>query len=129
MAIISMALPDIRLLWSQDPRVIKQLHLGQKFIEVSKYPPITRDISFIVDKTFEPNNYFDLIRDIGGDLVEEVELLDKYENAEKFGSEKISYTYRVVYRSPDRTLETSEVDPLQNKLYSETKVQYNAELR
>jgi phenylalanyl-tRNA synthetase alpha chain len=129
MAIISMALPDIRLLWSQDPRVIKQLHLGTKFVEVSKYPPITRDISFIVDKTFEPNNYFDLIRDIGGDLVEEVELLDKYENAEKFGSEKISYTYRVVYRSPDRTLETSEVDPLQNKLYSETKVQYNAELR
>jgi phenylalanyl-tRNA synthetase alpha chain len=96
---------------------------------VSKYPPITRDISFIVDKSFEPNNYFDLIRDIGGDLVEEVELLDKYENAEKFGADKVSYTYRIVYRSNDRTLETSEVDPLQNKLYEQTKTVYNAELR
>ncbi len=120
LAIASMELPDIRLLWSKDPRVTRQLKLGQKFVEVSKYPPITRDISFIVDKDFVPNNYFDLIRDIGGDLVEQVELLDKYENAEKFG-DKISYTYRVVYRSPERTLRTEEVEPLQNKLIEETK--------
>src|SRR5581483_2033148 len=54
LAIASMSLPDIRLLWSTDPRVTKQLKLGQKFVEVSKYPPITRDISFIVDKSFSP---------------------------------------------------------------------------
>jgi len=129
LAIASMDLPDIRLLWSQDPRVTKQLKLGQKFVEVSKYPPITRDISFIVDKSFIPNNYFDLIRDIGGDLVEQVELLDKFENAEKFGQDKVSYTYRVVYRSPEQTLKIEEVEPLQNRLYQETKKQYNAELR
>jgi phenylalanyl-tRNA synthetase alpha chain len=128
LAIVSMDLPDIRLLWSQDPRVIKQLKLGNKFVEVSKYPPITRDISFIVDKNFVPNNYFDLIRDIGGDLVEQVELLDKFEN-EKFGNDKVSYTYRVIYRSPDRTLKTEEIEPLHNKLYEETKNQYNAQLR
>jgi len=129
LAILSMDLPDIRLLWSQDPRVTKQLKLGQKFVEVSKFPPITRDISFIVDKSFVPNNYFDLIRDIGGDLVEQVELLDKYEDAAKFGDGKISYTYRVVYRSPDRTLTTVEVEPLQNSLYEQTKAQFSAELR
>jgi phenylalanyl-tRNA synthetase alpha chain len=128
LAIASMNLPDIRLLWSDDPRIKKQLKLGQKFVEVSKYPPITRDISFIVDKSFAPNNYFDLIRDIGGDLVEQVELLDKYES-EKFGEDKTSYTYRVIYRSPERTLKTEEVDPLQNKLYEETKKQFNAQLR
>jgi phenylalanyl-tRNA synthetase alpha chain len=129
LAIASMSLPDIRLLWSKDPRVTKQLKLGQKFVEVSKYPPITRDISFVVDNTFAPNNYFDLIRDIGGDLVEQVELLDKFENEEKFGKGKISYTYRVIYRSPERTLQASEVEPLQNKLYEETAKQYNAQLR
>lgn len=129
LAIISMELPDIRLLWSNDERVKKQLQLGKKFVEVSKYPPITRDISFIVNKDFVPNNYFDLIREIGGDLVEEVELLDKYENAAKFGADKISYTYRVTYRSTDRTLKTDGVEPLQNKLYEQTKTIYNAELR
>lgn len=129
LAIIGMELPDIRLLWSQDPRVTKQLKLGQKFVEVSKYPPIIRDISFIVDKSFEPNNYFDLIRDIGGDLVEQVELLDKYENAEKFGPDKVSYTYRITYRSTERTLEAEEVEPLQAEVYSQTAKQFDAELR
>ena len=121
LAIGNMQLPDIRLLWSQDSRVTKQLKLGQKFVEVSKFPPITRDISFIVSKNFSPNDYFDLIRDIGGDLVEQVELLDKYDNPEKFGADNISYTYRVVYRSNERTLRTEEVEPLQNKLIEETK--------
>lgn len=129
LAIASMSLPDIRLLWSKDPRVIKQMHLGQTIVVPSPYPPITRDISFIVDKNFAPNNYFDLIRDIGDDLVEQVELLDKYEDEKKFGSDRISYTYRVVYRSPERTLKTEEVEPLQNKLYEQTKIQFNAELR
>ncbi len=129
LAIISMELPDIRLLWSEDERVKKQLVLGNKFKEVSKYPAITRDISFIVENTFIPNNYFDLIRDIGGDLVEEVQLLDKYENETKFGPNRISYTYRVIYRSIERTLTSEEVDVLQTKVYQQTADLYKAELR
>jgi phenylalanyl-tRNA synthetase alpha chain len=129
LAIASMDLPDIRLLWSKDPRVTKQLKLGQQYEEISRYPAITRDISFVVSDDFIPNNYFDLIRDIGGDLVEQVELLDKYQDEEKFGSDTTSYTYRVIYRSPDRTLRTEEVEPLQDELYEETRKQFNAELR
>lgn len=129
LAILSMDLPDIRLFWSEDPRVKKQLKLGNKFKEVSKYPPITRDISFVVKNTFVPNNYFDLIRDLGGDLVEEVKLLDKYENPEKFGPDKVSYTYRIIYRSNSRTLTNEEVDKIQAKIYSQTAEQFAAELR
>lgn len=129
LAIISMELPDIRLLWSDDERVKKQLKLGNKFKEVSKFPPITRDISFIVGKDFIPNNYFDLIRDLGGDLVEQVELLDKYENAEKFGVDKLSYAYRIIFRSNERTLVASEIDEIMGKIYNETAKQFNAELR
>ena len=129
LAIVSMDLPDIRLLWSNDPRVTRQLKLGQKFVEVSKYPPITRDISFVVDRSFVPNDYFDLIRDIGGDLVEEVTLLDKYENEAKFGPGKVSYTYRIVYRSTERTLKTEEIEPLQERVVEETKEQFRAQVR
>ncbi len=129
LAIISMDLPDIRLLWSQDKRVKGQLKLGNKYKEVSKFPPITRDISFVVDKDFIPNDYFDLIRDLGGDLVEEVRLLDKYSNSKKFGPDKLSYTYRIVYRSNDRTLLSSEVDKIQEKIYNRTAKQFKAKLR
>ncbi len=129
LAIIGMELPDIRLLWSQDERVKKQLKLGTKYKEVSKYPAIIRDISFVVPKTFVPNNYFDLIRDIGGDIIEEVSLLDKYENDKKFGTDKMSYTYRIVYRSIDRTLTTEEIEPLQQRVIEQTKKQYQADIR
>lgn len=129
LAIVSMSLPDIRLLWSDDPRVKSQLHLGQKYKEVSKFPPITRDISFVVNSDFVPNNYFDVIRDIGGDLVEEVSLLDKYENAEKFGPNKTSYTYRIIYRSNERTLVTEEISPIQDKIVAETQQQFGAAVR
>ena len=108
---------------------MKQLNLRSKSKEVGKYPSITRDVSFVVVKDFAPNNYFDLIRDIGGDLVEEVRLLDKYENDEKFGSDKMSYTYRIVYRSNERTLTTEEIDPIQQRVYDETQKQFSAEVR
>jgi len=129
LAILSMELPDIRLLWSNDERVKQQLKLGNAFKEVSKFPPVTRDISFVVDNSFAPNDYFDLIRDIGGDLVEEVSLLDKYEDKEKFGEGKISYTYRVIYRHLDRTLTNAEVDVLHKKLEEQTKKDYGAVIR
>ena len=80
-------------------------------------------------KDFIPNDYFDLIRDLGGDLVEEVRLLDSYENESKFGSGTTSYTYRIIYRSNERTLTTEEIDPIQEKIYQETAVQFGAKLR
>jgi phenylalanyl-tRNA synthetase alpha chain len=129
LAIISMELPDIRLLWSTDERVRKQLHMGQKFVEVSKYPPVIRDISFIVEKDFAPNDYFDLVRDVAGDLAEQVELLDEYENGDKFGKDKKSYAYRIIYRSGDRTLTNEEVDILHHNIEKETVKEFGAVVR
>jgi len=98
-----------------------QLTLGRTYKEVSKFPPVVRDISFVVEKSFAPNNYFDLIREtVGEDVVEEVKLLDTYSDAAKFGEEKVSYTYRIVYRSLERTLINDEVDALHKKLEQET---------
>lgn len=130
LAITSMDLPDIRLLWSEDERVKKQLKLGQKYKEVSKYPPITRDISFLVNKDFVPNNYFDLIREtVGEDLIEEVKLIDKYEDETKFGKDSVSYAYRIIYRSLEKTLTATEVDALHKKLEQKTTETYNAKIR
>ncbi len=129
LAIIGMELPDIRLLWSKDPRVVKQLKLGHKYTDVSKFPAIIRDISFIVKNDFIPNNYFDLVRDIAPDMVEEVSLLDKYENDEKFGKGNISYAYRITYRTLDRTLTNQEIDILHKKLEDITVKSYDAKVR
>lgn len=129
LAITSMALPDIRLLWSEDPRIKKQLVLGQEYKEVSKYPPVVRDISFIVPKSFVPNDFFDLVREAAGEIVEEVALIDKYENDEKFGEEKMSYAYRITYRSIEHTLTSEEVDTLHKKVEASAADTYGATIR
>ncbi len=129
LAIISMQLPDIRLLWSEDERVKKQLKLGNKFVEISKYPPIVRDISFVVKNDFIPNDYFDTVRETAPGLVEEVELLDKYENAKKFGEGNLSYAFRITYRSLDRTLTSAEIDTIHKSLEDVTKKAFRAVVR
>lgn len=129
LAIISMQLPDIRLLWSDDPRVTKQLNLDQKFVEVSKYPAVIRDISFVVPNTFVPNDYFDLVRELVPDLIEQVALIDKYENENKLGKNNISYAYRITYRALDRTLTNEEVNALHKKIEAETTKTFGATVR
>ena len=129
LAMASMDLPDIRLLWSEDERVREQLKLGQKFEEVSKYPPVLRDISFVVSNDLVINDYFDLIRDVGGEIIEAVELKDKYENKEKFGEGKTSYTFGITYRSLERTLTNAEVNNVHSEVESRTKNELGAVLR
>lgn len=130
LAIASMELPDIRLLWSEDERVKKQMVLGQKYKEVSKFPPVLRDISFVVDKDkFVLNDYFDLIREVGETMIENVELLDKYENVDKFGEGKISYTFRITYRDLGKTLTNEEVNEVHAKLEERTEKDLGAQIR
>lgn len=129
LSIISMELPDIRLLWSTDPRVTKQLVLGQKFVEVSKYPAVVRDISFLVSNKFVPNDFFDLVREIVPDTLEEVTLIDKYENAAKLGEGNVSYAYRITYRSLEKTLTNEEVNALHKKIEEATVKNYGAKIR
>jgi phenylalanyl-tRNA synthetase beta subunit len=61
--------------------------------------------------------------------VEEVKLLDQYENEKKFGEGKLSYTFRITYRSLDRTLTNEEVNSLHVKLENKTASDFGAEIR
>lgn len=128
LAILSMDLPDIRLLWSNEERIKKQLKLGNKFKEVSRYPAITRDISFIQNDDFVENDYFDMIRDEGGDIVEEVKRIDIY-RIQKGDRLETSGTFRIVYRSIDRTLTNAEADQIQGRVYEKTESDFAKEIR
>jgi len=130
LAMIKFGIPDIRILWSDDPRITSQFKdLQSVFKAVSKYPSIVRDISFIVDKGFVPNNYFELVRDIIGDMAEQVELIDTYENDEKLGAGKVSYAYRITYRSINKTLTNEEVNALHSELEIATTKNFGAKIR
>jgi len=116
LAMIKNNIPDIRILWSEDARITSQFkNLNSKFKEVSKYPAIVRDISFVIKKDTSLNFIYEIVRHLGGDLVEELKKLDEYSDEEKFGPDKKSYTFRIVFRSNERTLTNEEI----NKIYQE----------
>jgi len=130
LAMIKMAIPDIRILWSDDPRITSQFKdINSKFKDVSKYPSTLRDISFIIDKDVSLNNYYEIVRECAGNLIEEVQLLDTYTNAKKFGDDKVSYTFRIIYRSFERTLTNEEVNAIQDKIIEKTKGELKAVVR
>ena len=125
-----MGIPDIRILWSKDPRITCQFKdINSKYKEVSKYPAISRDISFVIAKDVNLNNYYEIVRDFAENLIEEVKLIDSYEDEKKFGRDKKSYTFRIVYRSPERTLKNEEVNEIQEKIREKTEQDLSAVLR
>ncbi|CAG8530530.1 1802_t:CDS:2, partial [Acaulospora morrowiae] len=77
-------IPDIRLFWSQDPRFSDQFKSGEitKFQMFSKYPSCIKDISFWTNdesgQEFHENNFCEIVRDIAGDLAEDVQLVGFY---------------------------------------------------
>lgn len=68
-------IPDIRLFWSQDPRFLQQFKAGKisEFKPYSKYPSCWKDISFwISNHPVHENDVYDTVRDVAGEIVEEV---------------------------------------------------------
>ena len=129
LAMIKMEIPDIRIFWSEDPRITSQFKdINSKYKEVSKYPSVIRDISFVIDKSINLNNYYELVRDEGKNLIEQVELVDQYENEEKWPGKK-SYTFRIVYRSLEKTLTNEEVNIIHDKITDKTKKDLGAVVR
>lgn len=101
----------------------------KRFIPFSKYPASPRDVAFWLpspspssSSTTSPsspsssspigvheNDIMETIRTIGGDLVEDVKLVDEFQHEQ---SGRRSFCYRIVYRSLERTLRGEEVNDL-----------------
>lgn len=125
LAMILFDIPDIRLFWSDNPKFLDQFKNGPtKFVPYSKYPVCYKDISFWC-KEYNHNDFCEIVRDIGGDLIESVNLIDEYE---KEGKGK-SYCFRINYQAVDKTLENNEINTLQEAIRKIASEKLNLELR
>jgi len=113
LAMILFEIPDIRLFWSEDRRFLDQFTNGPaKFVAYSKYPSCYKDIAFWTTDEYNHNDFYDLVREIVGDMVESVKLTDSFTKRGK----GTSHCYRVNYQSMDRTLSHDEVNTMQQKV-------------
>jgi phenylalanyl-tRNA synthetase alpha chain len=121
LAMVLFGIPDIRLFWSSDQRFLQQFNESQtmknlRFQPFSKYPSCHKDVAFWTDSAFSDNSFADIVRNVAGDLVEQVELVDRYLHPKTL---RTSFCYRLHYRSMDRSVTNAEINIIHSKLRDE----------
>lgn len=136
LAMILFDIPDIRLFWSRDTGFLNQFSESsakiQKYKPVSLYPQCANDLSFWLSQEmanagqYSMNDFYDVIRDVGGDTIEQVTLKDEFKHP-KTG--KTSLCFRIVYRHMEKTLTQAEVNELHSQVAQALVKQYGVVIR
>lgn len=97
-----------------------------KYKESGKFPPVIRDLAFVVSASV---SYKDLFEAISGfhPYVGQVELFDVY-SGDKLGAKKKSLAFHIAYQA-DKTLTSQEVDVLQDGLFKALEEKFEAKVR
>jgi len=82
---------------------------------IPKFPSTTRDITLIVDRAVEAGAVVTTVAEAQEPLVEEAFLFDVYDG-KNLPEGKKSISIRIVYRSPNETLEDNVVSPVHAKI-------------
>jgi phenylalanyl-tRNA synthetase beta chain len=93
---------------------------------ISPYPPVKRDLAFLVDKKISWQEIFSVVKNIDP-LVKEIDLFDVFED-KKFG-EKRNLAFHIIYQSDERTLKAEDIEKIQQKIIQTLKEKFGAELR
>ncbi len=122
-------LPDIRLIRSADPRIVKQMTNMEKFVSVSNQPAMTRDMSYCVDRNDTEEDICEAIKDAFGenrDLLEQVEVLERTPFQElnsaarnRLGANENqdNILVRITLRHPDKSLTKEQAAILYTEVY------------
>ncbi|RKF61505.1 Phenylalanine--tRNA ligase, mitochondrial [Golovinomyces cichoracearum] len=143
-AMLLFGIPDIRIFWSQDPRFLDQfkglstnLHKLKRYTPFSKYPGTFKDMAFWIKdtpgstsnelnaKTHE-NDVMQIVRDVAGNTVENVTRIDEFKHPI---TGRISWCYRVNYRSLEKTLSSFEANALHDAVKEELVRKLDVQLR
>lgn len=89
---------------------------SKPYVELSEFPAIEVDQNFVVDENVTCEKMMQVITSAGGKLLREVLLVDIYRNPVSVGIDKKSMSFKLTYQALDKTLESSEVEKLHNKV-------------
>ncbi len=97
------------------PIVVKNATFDRKYEGIAKYPAVTRDISMVVPKNILVGQIEAVIRQRGGEILEEYSLFDIYEGEQiKEGFKSIAYS--ISFRNKEKTLDDAEVNQTMKKI-------------
>jgi len=97
------------------------------FKELSKFPEVVRDLSFVLNEKILYNEIKTEIIKFN-DLIKKVELFDVY-SGDKLAHDEKSLAFHVILRSDEKTLTTEEVDEVVNSLIKHLSEKFETRLR
>jgi len=100
----------------------------KSYVPSSKFPPVTRDLAFIVDKKVLVESVDRVIRSSGAPLLKKNTLFDIFEG-EPLQEGKKSFAFALEMNSTERTLTEAEADAVIKKVVADVCSQLGAELR
>lgn len=94
---------------------------------VSKFPSLTRDIAFIVDKKITPKDVAEAIYAIS-DYITRVELFDEFAS-DKFGKSMKNIAFHLYFQKLDKTMTDIEADDIMKQIIKTVEKKFDAKLR
>jgi phenylalanyl-tRNA synthetase beta chain len=98
------------------------------FREVPRFPPIRRDLAFIVPRATSAGAMSAALRDAGGDLLDRCVLFDVFEGG-TLGDDTKSLAFSLEFRAPDRTLTDDEAEAVVRRIVARLESDFDARLR
>ena len=96
--------------------------------DVITYPPVRQDLAFVIPEEVEAGELIDAAREAAGPELREIEVFDVY-RGDQVGDQKKSIALRVAFQSPARTLSDADAAALRERIVSELRSRFGAELR
>ncbi len=112
--------------WTALMKVVKKNEV--LYTEISKFPPVSRDLALLVDNSVEFAQIEQIARQTEKKLLKNVELFDVYEG-DKLPAGKKSYAVNFILQDEEKTMGDKQIDAIMQKLIANLKKQLNAELR
>lgn len=94
---------------------------------IPRYPFVTRDTTIICANEVQAGEILDSLRSTGEELVEQAELIDLY-TGDPIPAGKKSLSFRIIYRSPSKTLKDKEVNKVHTTITQMLLDRFNANL-
>jgi len=101
-------------------------NLTKRYIPISSYPPIKRDLAFLIETKYTWKEVFNAIIKIDP-LIKSIDLFDVFMD-KKFGNKR-NLAFHIIYQSPLKTLISKKVDKIQEDIIKVMRKKFNAQLR
>ena len=98
------------------------------FRDVPRFPPVRRDLAFVVPAGVSAGMLQAALDDAGGSLLDRSTLFDVFAGG-AIPEGRTSLAFALEFRAPDRTLTDDEVEPVVIAIVDRVRSEFGAELR